>query len=546
MLTQLDEGMRRAVKANRKRARDAQTLLKRAMKVKDIKFFNRLLKDFGNDKQYGFAKETFERITKAGLVPNVYSYTNMLNAAVRVGEMGEMRALWEAMASSDGGIEANEVTYTVLVKGEAQNGNITRALSIVQEMIACGVEPNQRTYTTLLRNCVRYGDVENARRCVETMRERGAMVDATACEYYIKTMCGELMVQPSLNFIRDATRDEIDITAQSYVALASAASLAMPDTDIATKACIDARAMLEVDVTNAESRAARYSTNNDVEQFDDEDKGMSGKDSAQGDGGGADAPSKSVQLFLQLRAQDAEKEIQAVESYIHDVSLEKRMSISDKATRGVESASNVIFVTKDEDMAKDVRLAEWERRYSTKSDIRIEICSGHGDWITRRAKLNRDVHWIGVEMRRNRVALTWMKALRMSVERNLSLICGMAHEALAHHVPDASVTEVYVNYPDPPERVGSSQVLVDAGFIREAHRVLKPSGFLICVTDDSTYAMRMCRELAKTSDIFAPTAAGGTLPFESGVPEDYGASYFDSMWTLGNQRDRYFLKYAKL
>lgn len=524
-LTSLDEGMKRAVKQNRKRARDAQTLLKRAMKVKDVKFFNRLIKDFGNDKQYGFAKEAFERVPKAGLTPNVYSYTNMLNAAVRVGEMDEMRRIWESMANA--GVEANEVTYTVLVKGEAQNGNISRARSIMGEMIDSGVEPNQRTYTTLLRNCVRYGDVDNAKRCLETMEERSVAPDATACEYYIKTMCGELMVQQTMAFIRDIKRDGIEPTAQSYVALASAASLVMPDAEIASNSCKDARATLEVDAANAES-AQRY-----------------GEDVVAEEEGDPDAPSKSVQLFLQLRAQDAEKEIEAVESYMKDVSLGKRLEIAEKASKGVESAPNVIFVP-DEDVSEADRESSWRERFGEERDVRVEICSGHGDWITRRAKLDRKVQWIGVEMRRNRVALTWMKALRSGVERNLSLMCGMAHDALSRQIPNASVSEVYVNYPDPPEWVGSSQVLVDAAFLEDAHRVLKPDGFLICVTDDSTYAMRMCRELAKASHLFAPTAGSGTLPFESGVPDDYGASYFDSMWTLGNQRDRYFMKYAKM
>lgn len=524
-LTSLDEGMKRAVKQNRKRARDAQTLLKRAMKVKDVKFFNRLIKDFGNDKQYGFAKEAFERVPKAGLTPNVYSYTNMLNAAVRVGEMDEMRRIWESMANA--GVEANEVTYTVLVKGEAQNGNISRARSIMGEMIDSGVEPNQRTYTTLLRNCVRYGDVDNAKRCLETMEERSVAPDATACEYYIKTMCGELMVQQTMAFIRDIKRDGIEPTAQSYVALASAASLVMPDAEIASNSCKDARATLEVDAANAES-AQRY-----------------GEDVVAEEEGDPDAPSKSVQLFLQLRAQDAEKEIEAVESYMKDVSLGKRLEIAEKASKGVESAPNVIFVP-DKDVSEADRKSSWRERFGEERDVRVEICSGHGDWITRRAKLDRKVQWIGVEMRRNRVALTWMKALRSGVERNLSLMCGMAHDALSRQIPNASVSEVYVNYPDPPEWVGSSQVLVDAAFLEDAHRVLKPDGFLICVTDDSTYAMRMCRELAKASHLFAPTAGNGTLPFESGVPDDYGASYFDSMWTLGNQRDRYFMKYAKV
>jgi tRNA G46 methylase TrmB len=106
-----------------------------------------------------------------------------------------------------------------------------------------------------------------------------------------------------------------------------------------------------------------------------------------------------------------------------------------------------------------------------------------------------------------------------------------------------TASEVYVNYPDPPEWVGSSQVLINAEFIRDVHRALKPGGKLICVTDDSAYAMRMCRELYKARALFIPDHPHVDRPFVSGVPEDYGSSYFDSMWTLGNQRDRYFLRY---
>ena len=95
-LAAMDEGMARAHKANRKRARDAQTLLRRAVAVRDVKFFNRLIRDFGNDKQLGFAEEAFKRVRECdGLERNVYSHTNMLNACVRVGELEKARRVWK-------------------------------------------------------------------------------------------------------------------------------------------------------------------------------------------------------------------------------------------------------------------------------------------------------------------------------------------------------------------------------------------------------------------------------------------------------------------
>jgi len=412
------------------------------------------------------------------------------------------------------------------VKGEAQSGHLKHALGRVREMIACGVEPNARTYSTLLRNCVRYSDVERARECLDLMRERGAAPDATACEYYIKTMCGELLVQQTLQFMRDIqNQDGIEITAASYVALATASSLVFADAKTARNACRDARAAIDVGGW--------------AQEDDNDDRGQQ-----QGDDDSS-APSKSVQLFLQLRAKDALQEIDAVEKYLNDTSEERREEIAAQASSGVERASNVLFVEDAQDVNVHERNARWLARFGQRNDIRVEVCSGHGDWITTRAGRSADVQWIGVEMRRNRVALTWMKALRLNVSANITMMCGMAHNVLRREIPDESVHEVYVNYPDPPEWVGSSQVLVDGAFLNDVYRILKPGGYLTCVTDDSTYAMRICRELAKVPGLFKSTEASGK-PFVSGVPDDYGASYFDSMWTNGAQNDRYFIKYNKL
>ena len=118
-------------------------------------------------------------------------------------------------------------------------------------------------------------------------------------------------------------------------------------------------------------------------------------------------------------------------------------------------------------------------------------------------------------MRRNRVRMTWAKAVRRRL-KNLALLRGMAHEMMDAHVPDESLTEVHVNYPDPPEWVGSSQCLVDEAFLLGAHRTLrKDGGHLTLVTDDPTYAMRMCRELSRFPRLFITHGTGGA-PVQNG------------------------------
>ena len=135
-LARLDEGMNRCFRANRKRSRDAQTLLKRARKLKEVKFFNRLIRDFGNEKQLGFAEEAFRILEKEsdGIEPNAYSYTNLLNACVRVGELTRAREVFDKMERRCED-KPNEVTCTVLVKGLCEEGLIDEALELVKDMV---------------------------------------------------------------------------------------------------------------------------------------------------------------------------------------------------------------------------------------------------------------------------------------------------------------------------------------------------------------------------------------------------------------------------
>ena len=183
-LAKLDEGMNRCFRANRKRSRDAQTLLKRAKKLKEVKFFNRLIRDFGNDKQFGFAEEAFRILEKeCNIEPNAYSYTNLLNACVRVGELKRAREVFQKM-ERDCDEKPNEVTCTVFVKGLCEEGLIDEALELVKDMVrgsASRPRANVRTFSTILRNCVRYRDVHSAEATFSLMRECFDVLPDAAC-----------------------------------------------------------------------------------------------------------------------------------------------------------------------------------------------------------------------------------------------------------------------------------------------------------------------------------------------------------------------------
>ena len=53
--------------------------------------------------------------------------------------------------------------------------------------------------------------------------------------------------------------------------------------------------------------------------------------------------------------------------------------------------------------------------------VKVEICSGHGDWIVERAKNDPHSNWVGLEIRHERVYQIWSK-MRFEQLDNLMII----------------------------------------------------------------------------------------------------------------------------
>ena len=173
------------------------------------------MKDFGNDKQLGFAEEAFARCV-ANCAPNAYTHTNRINACVRVGELEKARGAWNDMVAA--GVEPNEVTHTVMIKGLAQEGLLDEATARLRRMCedaerageSAAARPNARTFAALLRGCVRHADPTNADACFALMRETGVAPDATAFEYLVKTRCAAMDAEGAWAARAEMEREYLD------------------------------------------------------------------------------------------------------------------------------------------------------------------------------------------------------------------------------------------------------------------------------------------------------------------------------------------------
>ena len=161
---------------------------------------------------------------------DVHSYTNLLNAYVRCGDISGAESVWTQMLQppTSAPITPNVVTCTTLIKGYCENGMLGKAKRVFMSMIhhssACITDmsnenvdsgnkskvarreeviklpdPNTRTLNTFLRGCIRYGAVNIAKQIFISVAQfensKGVVItDESSLEYMISLHCQSLQI----------------------------------------------------------------------------------------------------------------------------------------------------------------------------------------------------------------------------------------------------------------------------------------------------------------------------------------------------------------
>ena len=129
-------------------------------------------------------------------------------------------------------------------------------------------------------------------------------------------------------------------------------------------------------------------------------------------------------------------------------------------------------------------------------EVRLEIGFGGGEHLAHQAALFPDVKFIGAEPFRNGVA----KLLALVEEKAIGNIHIHDDDVryLLEKLPPASLSRIYVLYPDPwPKKRHYERRIVNAGTLKQFHALLKPDGVFLFASDIDDYVewtLRECRE----------------------------------------------------
>lgn len=178
---------------------------------------------------------------------------------------------------------------------------------------------------------------------------------------------------------------------------------------------------------------------------------------------------------------------------------------------------------------------ESEQLFGNSNPVHVEYCSGNGAWIAAKAAENGLINWVAVEKKYERVKKIWSKIKNFNLN-NLIVISGEAFLSTQRFFPPESISEAYVNFPDPwPKSRHAKHRLIQPDFVKEVARILNSKGSFSLVTDAVDYSFQMI-EVLKGSALFDSSFPA---PYYSEEVVNYGSSYFDQLWREKGRTIRY-------
>jgi len=169
-------------------------------------------------------------------------------------------------------------------------------------------------------------------------------------------------------------------------------------------------------------------------------------------------------------------------------------------------------------------------------EVRLEIGFGGGEHLAHQAALFPDVNFIGAEPFRNGVA----KLLALVEEKAIGNI--QIHDDdvryLLEKLPPASLSRIYVLYPDPwPKKRHHERRIVNAETLQQFHVLLKPDGVFLFASDIDDYIEWTLRECGEHGGF--ELVSNATAPFENWFQTRYEAK------AKREGRETIYLAYAK-
>jgi len=135
--------------------------LKRRKKHINTILYTTLIKGYGNEKDLHNALMLFNEMDEEGVPYNTIAFNSIIDVCIKCNDMQTAENIFRQMiaSSANGSAHPDLITYSTLLKGYCQVGDLDKALQVAETIKACGMKCDDLVYNTLMDGCVKANDL---------------------------------------------------------------------------------------------------------------------------------------------------------------------------------------------------------------------------------------------------------------------------------------------------------------------------------------------------------------------------------------------------
>eukprot|EP00439_Symbiodinium_sp_Y106_P085642 s357_g29.t1 len=120
--------------------------------------YTTMIKGYGLHKELENALELFHEMREEGVPYNTITYNSILEACVKCGDIVSAENILEQMVQTEMEIVPDLISYSTVLKGYCQNGELLKALCMFDDMKERRLRCDELVYNTLMEGCVKADD----------------------------------------------------------------------------------------------------------------------------------------------------------------------------------------------------------------------------------------------------------------------------------------------------------------------------------------------------------------------------------------------------
>jgi len=153
-----------------------------------VRVYSALLRGLSKGKKHEQVCTLYLEMQERMVPMNTITYNVVLNSLLHVGKMDHVPALLDAMRAEGKRVAPDVVTFSTIIKGYCNIGDVDSALEVLDLMIDQNIKPDLYTFNGLLDGCAKSRRLKDALRLLELMKDQGVPPSNSTLSIAIKVL----------------------------------------------------------------------------------------------------------------------------------------------------------------------------------------------------------------------------------------------------------------------------------------------------------------------------------------------------------------------